>query len=309
MKMGACRLVDTNEEDILTISQIFADKICTKFTQHAIVIIEGKTGSGKSTAALDIAYKCSVEFAIRLGGIPTDYFEVDTHTAIISPEEVVTLAKNLKRYGIYILDDIGIALGARNWQSEINSVLTGIMQTFRTQQNLLIMTAPDRNLVDKIARNLAHFKIVMTESHFRKGITIGKLSTVHKIYQKDSGANIYPYIRHKNVCYNHAVFHLPPQSITYSYEKRRHDIEEEIREKSIEEFKENTLIADAKKKDKLEKAKEGGNSWVDKMVNDKILNPEMTAAALGRKYKKSAQAVSYQLNKRNLNTNYLSATV
>jgi hypothetical protein len=104
------------------------------------------------------------------------------------------IAKDLKKFGIYILDDAGAkGLSARNWQSDQNEVMTKLLQTFRTNNNLLIMSSPDKGFVDKIARTLLHYKVTMTEPHFNEGYTLGKLSTVKKISTKDNNLNLYPF--------------------------------------------------------------------------------------------------------------------
>lgn len=307
--MGSCRIKETNPDDLLSISQIFADKICSGFNQHAIVLIEGKTGSGKSNAALDLAWRTSVEFATRLGGVPKDYFSLE-NVAIISGEEVIRLAKNLKRYNIYILDDIGAeGLNARKWQSDINDVMTRILQTFRTKNNLLILTVPDRSFVDKIARNLMHYKIVMGEAWFRRGLSTGKLSSVKKMYQKDSGSNIYPFIKHKGIVYNTCVFQLPPAHIRNEYEEIRQRIEEDIRKKSIDEFQDNLEVVESKKKAAINKGKEAGKDWEDKAIKLKIENPAWGEKAIARLVNKPPSTVGYLFRKHNLTKQSLTATV
>jgi hypothetical protein len=214
-----------------------------------MLLIEGKTGDGKSNAALELSYNVSLLMAERLGGKPEDYFTID-NIAILTGEEVIRIAKSIKQHGIYVLDDVGAeGLSARNWQSDINEVMTKILQTFRTKENLLIMTVPDRGFVDKIARNLLHYKIVMAQKWFSRGITLGRLTTVRKMYNKDDGKNIFPYVRHKGVAYNYAYFGLAPLWLRDEYEDRRHKIEETMRKNSIEEFIEN-----------IEQKSEGKNS-------------------------------------------------
>jgi len=232
-------LVDKSKQPTKSLAEIICKKICTGFNQHAIVMIEGKTGTGKSNAALDFAFNVSLHMADTLGGVPEDYFTPD-NVAILTGEEVIRIAKNIKQHGIYILDDIGAeGLNARNWQSDINSVMTKILQTFRTKENLLIMTVPDRGFVDKIARNLLHYKIVMVHAWFNRGLTLAKLSTVTKTYSKDGGNNKYPFIRDGNIVYNYAIFKRAPKHLIVSYEKARHEIEEKMRLDSIAEFEEN----------------------------------------------------------------------
>lgn len=237
---------NVDEATLLNFAEIICDKICSGHNQHIILLIEGKTGTGKSNAALYLAYVVSLLMAERLGGRPEDYFKLD-NIAVLTGDEVLRVAKNLKQHNIYILDDVGAeGLSARNWQSDINEVMTKILQTFRTKENLLIMTVPDRDFIDKIGRNILHYKIVMAQHWFNMGITLGKLSTVKKIYTKDSRGNIYPFVRSKGIVYNYLLFKLAPKHIRDPYEAKRKSIEEKMRQDSLDEFYKNIELSKEK---------------------------------------------------------------
>lgn len=225
-------------EETLTLAEIFADKICGGHNQHAIALFEGQTGKGKSNASVRLAYDTSLLFAERLGGRPEDYFTLD-NIAVMTMEEVFRVAKSMKQYGIYILDDIGAeGMTARNWQSDVNEVMTKLLQTFRTKNNLLIMSSPSREFVDKIARTLLHYKVTMVQAWYSRGISLGKLSTVQKMYHKDYSNNMYPFIRHKGVVYNYVAFGLAPEHLRLPYESKRKKLEEEMNARSIQEAEE-----------------------------------------------------------------------
>lgn len=310
MMLGACRITAAGEEGNPSISEIFADKICSGFNQNIVLIIEGPMGSGKSNAALDIAYRTSIEFAVRMGGVPEDYFTIE-NVAVISAEEVMRLADNLKPFNIYIMDDVAAhGIAARSWQSDTNKVLTGIMQTFRTNNNLLMLTAPSRAFLDKISRDVAHYKINMTANWFRRGLTLGKLSTVSKMYHKDGGNNVYPFIRWKGVVANACYFNLPPTELRAAYEKHRTEIEEEIRKKSIKEFNENREIEAAKKrlaKDKV--LTKDCSGWKEEALALKLEHPQLGVVEIGKKVGKDKKAVSAWLIKNNLGTKSLKVTI
>lgn len=293
-------LCKTKKDRVKTFDEIICDKICTGYNQHAILMVEGKTGTGKSNAAIDLAFKVSLQMANRLGGKPEDYFTID-NIAILTGEEVIRIAKNIKQHGIYILDDIGAeGLNARNWQSDINAVMTKILQTFRTKENLLIMTVPDRGFVDKIARNLLHYKIVMKQAWFSKGITLGKLSTVVKVSNKDNGNNHYPFIRHDGITYNYAVFNRAPKFLINLYEVRRHEIEEQMRLDSIEEFEKNISKESDKNQTKTLKPQ-------DQLICSlKMADPSLSYREIAKQASCGKDKVSAVLKKNNLTNEFLS---
>lgn len=303
-------LKSDKDNKILSFAEIVCDKICSGHNQHVMLLIEGKTGDGKSNAALELSYNVSLLMAERLGGNPEDYFTID-NIAILTGEEVIRIAKGIKQHGIYILDDVGAeGLSARNWQSDINEVMTKILQTFRTKENLLIMTVPDRGFVDKIARNLLHYKIVMAQKWFSRGITLGRLSTVRKMYNKDDGKNIFPYVRHKGVVYNYAYFGLAPKWLRDEYEDKRRSIEEEMRTNSIDEFIENIEQKNAKKN---QTDKDKNQTPLEQMVcMMKMNNPDMSIRDISKELstkcgqKCGKDKVNSILHKFNLTNEFLS---
>ena len=222
-------------EETITFAEIIANKICSGHNQHIICFFEGPTGAGKSNACNRLCYDVSLLFADRMGGRPEDYYNVD-HIAIMTMEEVFRVAKSMKKFGIYNLDDIGAeGMTARNWQSDVNEVMTKLLQTFRTKNNLLVMSSPSRDFVDKIARTLLHYKVTMVKAWYDRGICLGKLSTVQKMYQKDGSNNIYPFVRHKGIAYNYTAFTLAPDHIRLPYEEKRTKLEEEMNAKSMQD--------------------------------------------------------------------------
>ena len=219
-------------------SNILADRITSGNNQHAVILFEGKTGAGKSVASLRLAFDTSLLLAERLGKRPEYYFNMN-HIGILTGAETIRITKNIKKHCIYILDDAGAeGLSARNWQSDINETMTKLMQTFRTRENILIMSSPDKGFIDKIARTLIHYKVTMVKAYYDIGLTLGKLSTVRKIYTKDGSGNLYPFLRSKGVVYNYISFKKPPEQLLDAYKAKREMIEKEMNELAIVEMEE-----------------------------------------------------------------------
>lgn len=223
-------------EGILTMANVFGHIITSGHNQNIILLIEAKPGRGKSYAAMDLAVWLSYKLQKKFGGEPWDYFNIG-HMGIIMPDEVLRLASNVKQYGIYIYDDFGIAYSAREWHSEANKAMNGILETMRTKNNILIMTVPDATIIDKIGREILHFKIVMHQSMFDLGVTLGKLTMEEKQYNTQSKKILHPYLKTKTEIYNYAIFGKPPAELCAEYDARRLVQLKRLDERSINTLK------------------------------------------------------------------------
>lgn len=141
------------------IANEIARAITSQYNQHITLLIVGQPGSGKSWAAIDLAYQAAYAVSRIIDGkdAPHEtwwkYFNLD-HMAIVTLDRVTNLLQHIRRYGIYILDDIGVGYNARDWQKSKNRKMNEIIQTFRTDNTCVIYTVPDRFLIDKVPRSL-----------------------------------------------------------------------------------------------------------------------------------------------------------
>lgn len=114
--------------------------------QNWLCVIIGKTGSGKSYAGMSIG----------------EEFNGDRFTArnvLFNPIEFLNAIKdygNIKKGDIFVFDEAGVNMSARNWQSVQNKILGIILQTFRFLNIGVIFTVPDISFVDVQARKLFH---------------------------------------------------------------------------------------------------------------------------------------------------------
>ena len=238
------------DENYMYLAETWGEKLVSSNKQHIIALFEGPTGYGKSYAAIYLAWSVSVYLADTRGGVPEDYFTID-NVAIITPDEVLRVAKDMKLHGIYILDDIGVGLSSRKWNQKSNEVINNILMTFRTLNNLLVMTVPNKSMIDKNARRLTHNKIVMTSQLFKHGLTFGKVSKVKYQYHKDNDQAYYPFYDVGGKFYNLVAFEMPPQHLIEEYDKRRKAIEEQNRNETLNELEE--ISVSAKNKEVIEK--------------------------------------------------------
>lgn len=112
--------------------------------KNYLAIITGATGTGKSYGALSFAYEIAGE--------------QNKVWLVFQPLELIKLINsgNLKKGDVVLMDEIGVGMNAREWQSESNILFGSILQTFRTLNVAVLFTTPDLSFVDIQARKLFH---------------------------------------------------------------------------------------------------------------------------------------------------------
>lgn len=281
------------------ISELFGSVISSPHHQHLITMIIGKTGMGKSNAALDVAYKTSVYMANKLGGVPEDYFTMD-NVAIISMDSIIDVMKNMKYRNIYILDDIGTGWNARDFAKKSNKIMNNIVQTFRKYETLLILTLPDSFLIDSVPRNLLHYQIEMYKSEFDKGLTLGKISKVVRMHRMNK--NYYPFPVINGVKYVNCQFERAPEHIINDYEGKRTKVQEEEQRKYLEQLEQ------LNREMNHEEEKEQINPIDAKIIAAKEANASLSYREIAKIAGCSKDKVSTVLHKFNMTDKHLSSS-
>lgn len=223
------------EEQVIHIEDIIGAPVASKHNQHAIVMIVGKTGEGKSRTALFAGYKVALYLAKQLGGHWKDYFNSE-NIAVMTTEEVIRVMKANSPKKVIILDDIGAAWNSRDWNSKGNKILNRIIMTFRNKNNLLILTLPDSFILDKVPRNLLHFHIEMFKQEFDQGFAIYKLFRVLRRYRTGKTYFVHPRLNGVKFVAGAVDDSEIPQELIDEYETRRNAIQCEAEKKDMDDF-------------------------------------------------------------------------
>lgn len=240
MKSDHVEQVEGLAPDIEDLALFFAKIISSKHNQHAIVMIVGSAGKGKSWAGISLAIEVSKKLAEILKGNPEDYFNFDKTFATISKDEVKRVMTNPLKHTILLLDDVAAkAMNARNFNDRDNIDFNSLLTTFRPNHNLVILTAQAGFLLDKVPRNISHFIIEMEESLFDYGITIAKVKEV--VYKHSTGKLHFPYLQSNGAKYVRHIFYAPDSKITKEYEEKREYQLSHINDKDGTEEKESPL--------------------------------------------------------------------
>ncbi len=239
-----------------------AKRITSEFNQHITAIFVGGTGTGKSWAAMDIAYQAAREVAkIDKGKDVTpdswqEYFNLD-HMAIITLDRVVDVWKNIKPHGIYILDDIGVGYSNRDWMKDKNKGMNKIIQTMRTDNTFVIYTVPHKGLIDKVPRELVewYFEFERSEQMFSVGLNTCKFLDITSLKRENRQLFIYDLVQDASGSeqFVRHVARKPPAALTVPYEQMRAEIAMELRKENAAEI--------------------GGGSGADAMNNNIGLGP------------------------------------
>ena len=212
-------IIYDEDKDYISLAEFLADIITSPHNQHCVVRFVGAAGTGKSWGAVDLGVEVSKIVAERKGGDPEDYYNFNDNLAVMNKDDIKRVMTNPKQYSIIHLDDVGVPVNARNYKSEYNIDFNDIIQTFRPNHNLVIMTMQAAFLIDKVPRTLAHIEIEMEGANFDEGFTVAKVQRI--ILKHKSGKIHYPYLVINGVKYVRHIFEKPDENLMEEYENIR----------------------------------------------------------------------------------------
>lgn len=213
--------------------------------QNYVLIVTGTTGSGKSYGAMTLALDID------------PYFNVDR--IVFSPEDFVRIVKTALPPGsVIIWDEVGVGLSSREWFTIQNKMIGFILETFRRDNLILIMTTPNMSFIDKKVRSLLHGYAETIDPTFASG-KFGKVKYFHIVVNLREGRIMYTYPRvkqpsgkidiltGKSPMDGNMKFNAPPLWLTKEYEKKKMTFTEELKDKALDAM----TMADISSKGKL----------------------------------------------------------
>lgn len=205
---------------IRPLAKIFARRICGRHNKDIKLFIVGPQGSGKSRSAIHLAIRASEEVAALVGGKPEDYFPLDlSHVFIGDPEAHADALKHIKKHCIYILDDAGVSINARNFMTSYNKSLNDIFQTVRTDNAIIIINAPDSFLIDNVPRTQVSHYAEVSESQHSLGLNFLKVFKLERKFRE--GATHYHHYQFGNTQVVRWKFGNIPDEVAAIYERAR----------------------------------------------------------------------------------------
>ena len=117
--------------------------------KNFLCVITGQTGSGKSMASLRLAEQLDPDF--------------DERNICFTPNEFLDLidgkTKKLKAGSVIVWDELQVAMSNMDFQSMVAKMVNFLLQTFRYQNYIVIMTTPHFSFVNAGARKLFHCRM------------------------------------------------------------------------------------------------------------------------------------------------------
>jgi hypothetical protein len=218
---------------------IWAHRLTGKFNKDIKLFLVGPQGSGKSRSAIYLAMRVAQEEAKILDGTPDKwekYFPRDMSQVYIGdPEAHADALKGIKKNNVYILDDAGVSINARNFMTAYNKSLNDIFQTVRTDNALIIINAPDTFLIDNVPRNIVSFYGEVSESQHSIGINFVKIFKLERKFR--SGETHYHHYQFGNTQVIRWRFKNIPEDMVNLYEKRRDEATQLIKSHAGEKRK------------------------------------------------------------------------
>jgi hypothetical protein len=213
--------IATESKKYDTIVGYFVDEITSPYDQDISLLLVGNKGRGKSRAALSLCYYAACELAERKGGEWKDYFDPETHLAVISPTKASEVMKIKDKYAVKDFDDIGIGWGARNWQKKENIEKGEVFQINRIDRQLQVFSVPNQFLLDKIPRTLVSHYAEMDQQYYEFGFSTLKLFKPITLFRE--GKIIQPYLTAGRTKYILYRIPKPPEFLDKIYTKIRKD--------------------------------------------------------------------------------------
>ena len=138
--------------------ELIADRTSGPSKQDFRLTLDGDPGDGKSYSSVYLAARYAMEMADRFGQDPKDYFSLDNCALLEDSEKITAILDEADKQQAIVIDDSGVAIDARTFQTKSNINNSKIWQTCRTKRWFTIFNVPRVHHVDVRVRELVNAK-------------------------------------------------------------------------------------------------------------------------------------------------------
>lgn len=253
----------------------------------------GSTGSGKSYRDLRKA-ELWYEFHFN------KKFPVENICFGVGQTMEILSSERLKRGDILVIEEAGVNLGSRNWQSKVSKMFNFVLQSFRSMNIGLFFNLPYLSMLDSQARHLLHYYAESSGIDFEKKTNECKPFFLQVAQASGKIYRHYPKVKTngKTIKVKRFVYSLPSQYLIDAYEDKKakylKDLIKEYADKTNGVVKDDMPTVDEfRAYDLLElKDKDGKKMYTQEEVAKKIGKSQRTVS----NYKKKVDNYSILLN-------------
>ena len=184
----------------------------------------GKTGAGKSFAAISLAEDIDPNFSV-------DNIAVSTKEMV----EIIT-SGNLKKGAALVLDEAGVNYSSKNWMKRENKYLGELFQTFRYLNYALLLNLPHVKFMDVTERRLVHAGFVMKGINRKAKVSYAqpRIFKTNPFAEKEKFGFSYPIVRYPNGRFyvvKTLYFKLPTKKMRLAYLEKKKEWNEKLQDK------------------------------------------------------------------------------
>jgi hypothetical protein len=180
--------------------------------RNFLLALIGGTGSGKSYAALRLAEVLDPGFDARQVALGLEQF-FELVQADFPPGSVV------------VLDEAGVSASHRDWYDDANQHLNYVLQTWRHQNRIAILTLPELDKLDRAARARLHAFGKMVHLDQTENWSSAQIKKIKVLRGAGGGDLVYPYPRVRRDGVQRMIkgmrFGLPSRDLREQYEARK----------------------------------------------------------------------------------------
>jgi len=237
----------------------------------------GSTGSGKSyrdlrKAELWYQYHFNEEFPMK-----NICFGVANVMELLS-------RGNLRKGEVIIVEEAGVNLGSRDWQSRVSKMFNYVLQSFRSMNLALFMNLPYLSMLDSQARKLLHYYAESSSIDEENKINICKPFFLQVAQSSGKPYRHYPKVKMngRNVKLKKFGWSMPSKYIVDAYEQKKREYLQKL-----------TTDYSEKLDNPIEKGRKGVDMILaNKVYNYLIENPHLSQREVGEKFGIIHQTVS-----------------
>lgn len=197
----------------------------------------GETGSGKTYSSASFTHL-----------VDPGFFD-STEKIVFTVEDFFHQIQTLHSGDGLVLEEAGVLIGARNFQSKINKMVGMVNQTFRHRNLCVSYTVPSMKFFEMQVRDLMHAIIHMQSIDYDTNTAYGRCYKVsHDPLYGKTYLNAYEFTRWDGG--RHVIdivgFNPPPKKWLDEYEKMKTDFTQELYEKFEKELSGEAAQTDTK---------------------------------------------------------------